>query len=707
MSIRTNILLRVYLAFGLILVLAGAVAVQLYRLQFVQGQKWRAMATKLSTRYETIEAARGNILAVDGSLLATSVPEYEVHMDMLAGGIHDDKVFYGKVDSLALRLSQIFPERSERDFSRLLRDGRRDSARYVLIHRKVSYNDLKKIRTFPLFNLGSSRGGLVLVEQNDRVHPYKSLAARTLGYKNDNVKNGVGLEGAYVNYINGENGRRLVQRVPGGAWIPVNGDDDETPPKEGADIISTIDVNYQDIAQRILKKQLDTTGADYGCVILMEVATGEVRAIANFTKTSDGYEEKLNYAISNAIDPGSTFKLASYMTMFDQHKIDTNSLVDANNGRYDMFYKGKLLKTFRDAEEGNYVMTAKKAFEESSNVSVVKFVLSHYADNPSEFTDNLRNNLHLNEKLQLQIPGEAQPVVKDPHARSWSKLSLPQMAYGYEMKITPLQMLTLYNGVANNGQIISPLFVREIQRMGNTVEQFHTRVINPKMCSDATLGKIKSMLEGVVTEGTGKNVIKNPLYSVAGKTGTAQIANGRSGYGVDKTYQASFCGYFPADHPKYSMIVVINHPTKGAYLAALVAGPVFRQIADRVYASDPDLNHNAQTHYVGNTTPPVVKKGNEKALHQVYNMLNIKTLYASNSISPAAIDTTNGITPEQTEFKNGSVPSVIGMDLSDALYILGNAGYKVSAHGSGAVTSQSVTGGSLIPKGSKITIELQ
>jgi cell division protein FtsI (penicillin-binding protein 3) len=710
MSIRRNILLRVYLAFGLILFLAGAVAVQLCRLQFVQGKKWRGMATKLSTKYEVIPAARGNILAVDGSLLATSVPEYDVHMDMLAGGLHDDKLFYSKVDSLALKLSQLFPDKSEREYSRLLRDGRRDSSRYVLIHHRVSYQDLKKVRMLPLFNLGGTRGGLVLSEQNNRVHPYKSLAVRTLGYKNENVKNGVGLEGAYVNYINGENGRRLVQRVAGGAYIAVNGDEDETPAKEGADIISTIDVNYQDIAQRVLKAQLDSTQADYGCVVLMEVATGEIRAIANFTKKGEhDYEEELNYAISNAIDPGSTFKLASYMTMFDQHKIDTNTLVDANNGRYDMLYKGKLLKTFRDAEQGNYVMTAKRAFEESSNVAVVKFVSSHYQDNPREFTNNLRNNLHLNDKLDLQIPGEAHPLVKDPSARSWSKLTLPQMAYGYEMKITPLQMLTLYNGVANNGELIAPIFVKEIQRAGNTVEQFHARVINPKMCSDETLGKMKAMLEGVVTEGTGKLIIKNPLYAVAGKTGTAQIANGSTGYGVTKTYQASFCGYFPANHPKYSMIVVINHPTRGNYLAAYVAGPVFRKIADRIYASDVTLNHNAPqpTHYVGNTTPPVVKKGDVKALHQVYSMLNIKTLYASNNPSPVGIDTTNGIAAEQTEFKKGAVPSVIGMDLSDALYILGNSGYKVVAHGSGAVTSQSVTGGSLIPKGAKITIELQ
>jgi cell division protein FtsI (penicillin-binding protein 3) len=498
-----------------------------------------------------------------------------------------------------------------------------------------------------------------------------------------------------------------MQRIAGGTWMPVNNGEEEIAPKDGADIISTIDVNYQDVAQDALKKQLVKTQADHGCVIVMEVATGEVRAIANFTRNKEGdYQEKLNYAISDAADPGSTFKLASYMTAFDQHKIDTNTLVNAENGRYDMFYKGKLLKTFRDAEEGNYVITAKKAFEASSNVAVVKFITSHYGDNPREFTDNLYA-LHLNEKLELQIPGEAQPVVKNPSNRSWSKLTLPQMAYGYEMRMTPLQMLTLYNAVANNGKMIAPIFVKEIRRLGNTVEQFHARVINEKVCSDATLGKMKSLLEGVVNEGTGKNVIKNSLYTVAGKTGTAQIANGSSGYGVQKTYQASFCGYFPANHPKYAMIVVINHPTQGSYLAALVAGPVFREIADRIYSSDLEMNQAAPVHLVGNTNMPKVKQGNQKALKQVYTKLGLKPLYASNNSAAGGIDTTNGIAFADINYKSGVVPSVTGMGLSDALYLLGNAGYKVAVHGSGTVISQSVTGGSLIPKGSKIIIELQ
>jgi cell division protein FtsI (penicillin-binding protein 3) len=703
MSIRTNILLRVYLAFGLILLFAAAVVVQLYRVQFVQGKKWKAMSSSRSTQYQTVEAARGNIFSVDMSLLATSVPEYELHMDMLAAGIADDRTFNEKVDSLALKLSRMYGDKSEREYSRILRDARKDGSRYQLIRRKVSYQELKQIRKFPIFNLGKYKGGLIVVSQNKRVLPFRSLAARTIGYKNENVKNAVGLEGAYASYINGESGKRLMQRIAGGIWMPVNNGDEEIAPKEGADIISTIDVNYQDVAQDALKKQLIKTQADHGCVVLMEVATGEIRAIANFTRTKDGnYEEKLNYAISDAADPGSTFKLASYMTAFDQHKIDTNSIVDAQGGKYTI-PKGP---TITDVEH-NYVMTAKRAFEESSNVAAAKFIYTHYNNNPKEFTDKLYS-YHLNEKLGLQIPGEGNPVVKNPKSRSWNKYyTLPEMAYGYEMKITPLQMLAFYNSVANNGKMIAPILVKEIRRLGNTVEQFQARVINEKVCSDATLGKMRSLLEGVVTEGTAKNVIKNSLYTVAGKTGTAQIANGASGYGVKKTYQASFCGYFPANQPKYAMIVVINHPTAGSYLAALVAGPVFREIADRVYASDLEMNQAAPMHYVGNTNSPQIKKGNPKALKQVYAKLGVKQLYASNNAAGNGVDTSNGVAFEDVSYKSGVVPSVTGMGLSDALYLLGNAGYKTTVRGSGSVISQSVTGGSIIPKGSKIIIELQ
>lgn len=703
MSIRTNILIRVYLAFGMILLFAAAVVIQLYRVQFVQGKKWLAMSARVSAKYQTVEAARGNIFSVDMSLLATSVPEYELHMDMLAAGINDDRVFNEKVDSLALKLSELYHDKSSRQYSRMLRDARKDSLRYQLIRHKVSYQELKIVRKFPVFNMGKYKGGLIIEEQNRRVLPFRTLAARTIGYKNENVKNAVGLEGAYSNYINGESGKRLMQRIAGGIWKPVNNGEEEISPKEGADIISTIDVNFQDVAQDALKKRLDSTQADHGCVVLMEVTTGEIRAMANLTRTKDGtYQEKLNYAISDAADPGSTFKLATYMSLLDQHKVDTNTIVNAEGGKY-KFFKGP---TITDTEHDNYEITVKQAFEKSSNVSAAKLVFQHYNNNPSEFTDRLYS-YHLNEKLQLQIQGEGNPVVKNPNSHSWNKYyTLPEMAYGYEMKITPLQMLTFYNSVANNGKMIAPVLVKEIRRLGNTIEQFDARVINEKVCSDATLGKVKSMLEGVVTEGTAKTVLKNTLYSVAGKTGTAQIANNSKGYGA-KTYQASFCGYFPANHPKYSMIVVINHPTRGDYLAAKVAGPVFREIADRVYSSDLEINQATPSHFTGNTNLPQIKKGNVKALKQVYNKLGIKPLYASSNAAGNGVDTSNGIAYEEVSYKSGVVPTVKGMGLSDALYMLGNAGYKVIARGSGIVNAQSVAGGSITPKGSKIIIELQ
>lgn len=703
MGIRTNILMRVYIAFGLILLFAFAVVVQLCRVQFIQGKKWKDMAASLSAQYQTVEAARGNIFSVDGSLLATSVPEYELHMDMMAGGIAEDSVFNDNIDQLAMNLSKMYGDRSAREYSRIFRDARKEGSRYQLLRRRVSYQELKKIKEFPIFKKRKTKNCLIVLQQNKRIRPFHSLAARTIGYKNENVKNAVGLEGAYSSYINGENGRRLMQRIPGGTWMPVD-DDEEIAAKDGADIISTINVNFQDVAQEALMKQLVKSEADHGCVVLMEVAIGEVRAIANFTRTKDGsYEERMNYAISNAIDPGSTFKLASYMTLLDQHKIDTSSIVNAEGGKY-KFPKGP---TITDTEHDNYEMSVKRAFEESSNVAAAKLVTRYYSGNPWEYINKLYS-YHLNEKLGLQIPGEGKPVIKNPSNRSWNKnYSLPEMAYGYEMNLTPLQMLAFYNSVPNNGKLIAPIFVREIRRMGNPIEQFQARVINEQVCSDVTIGKLKGMLEGVVLNGTGKNVIKNKLYSVAGKTGTAQIADGRKGYTAHKTYQASFCGYFPADHPKYSMIVVINNPTKGNYLAALVAGPVFREIADRVYANDMEINQSPATHLVGNTSMPKVKQGNLKALKKVYTKLGVKPLYASANAGAGGVDTSNGIPFEEVRYKNGTVPAVTGMGLSDALYVLGNAGYKVTVRGSGVVTTQSVTGGSLIPKGSRITIELQ
>jgi len=698
MNIRANILLRVYLSFGLIVLLAVAVLVRLCDVQFVEGHKWRAMADSLSTKYINVEAARGNIYSNDGSLLATSVPEYELRMDLYAGGISDNTIFNSKVDSLAMKLSQFFADKTPKEYSRMLRTARRDSVRYLLIKRKVNYQDLKMIRTFPLYNIGKYSGGLMAIQQNKRILPFKNLAARTIGYANENVKNVVGLEGAYGNYINGESGKRLVQRIAGGVWMPVN-EEAEIAPKEGADIISTIDINMQDLAQSALEKQLIVSDADHGTVVLMEVATGEVRAIANFTQVAPGeYKEVFNYAIAGNQDPGSTFKLASYMALIEDELVDTNTMV--GTGTYKV--PGKLIT---DSHGSVGTVSVKRAFEVSSNAAVAQLVNTHYRNNQSKFTEHLYD-WHLNEKMGLQIYGEAQPVVKNPKNTSWNKnLTLPQMAYGYEMQLTPLKMLSFYNAVANNGKYLAPIFVKEIRRLGNPIQQFKARVVNEKICSDRTLKRMQEMLEGVVTEGSGK-LMGSPFYRVAGKTGTAQVADGNRGYRAKKSYQASFCGYFPADKPKYSIIVVINGPKNG-YYGATVAGPVFKEIADRIYASDIQMYNNVSEHLVGNTKSPESKAGQSKAVKKVYNSLGIKTLYAAKSDYFNSIDTSNGIVYEEYSAVKGMMPNVQGMGLKDALYLLGNAGLKTRINGSGKVIAQSVPSGTRIGKGLLVQLELR
>lgn len=699
MNIRANILLRVYIAFGLIVLFAFAVLLRLGDVQFIQGHKWRAMADSLSTKEFKIEAARGNIYSNDGSLLATSIPEYELRMDMLAGGIADEKFFNSKVDSLAMKLSQFFGDKSAKEYSRFLREARQDSARYVLIKRKVSYQDLKVVRTFPLYNVGTYTGGLMVIQRNKRILPFKTLAARTIGYKNENVANGVGLEGAYGNYINGESGRQIMQRITGGNWVPVNRDA-EIAPKDGADIISTIDINMQDLAQNALEKQLIKSKAHHGAVIVMEVATGEIRAVANFTKVEEGvYKEQFNYAIAGNQDPGSTFKLASYMALLEDKLIDTNTMV--RTGWYQI--PGKKIT---DSHPKDEIVTVKSAFENSSNAAIAKLINDNYKADPMKFTDHLYK-WGLNKKLELQIPGEAQPVVKNIEAnKSWNKnMTLPQMAYGYEMQLTPLKMLALYNAVANNGKLIAPIFVKEIRRLGNPIAQFKARVINSKICSDETLAKIKSMLEGVVSNGSGKQVVYNPLYKIAGKTGTAQVADGNLGYKAKKQYQASFVGYFPADKPKYSMIVVINDP-KGEYYGALVSGPVFREVADRIYAGDVQMFNGVNERLVGNTNPPEAKAGQSKATKKVYNAFGIKALYAAKSPYFNTLDTSNGVAYQDNTPVKGVMPNVKGMGLKDAMFLIGNAGLKASVKGSGKVIAQSIQPGSRIGKGLMVQIEL-
>lgn len=675
---------RSYIAFGLIVLFAVAVLVQLFRIQYVEGDQWRAMADSLSMRYVDVEAVRGNIFSSDGSLLASSIPEYDIRMDLLAPGIVEDSVFYTKVDSLAVSLSRFFGDRSSGQYVRALRDARSKGNRYFLIKRNVGHQELKKIRQFPIFNLGRYKGGLIAERKNKRILPFQNLAARTIGYKLPNENVHVGLEGAYGDYIDGTNGKRLVQRIAGGVWMPVNREE-EIVPVDGSDIISTIDVNMQDMAQRALEKQLIESDADNGCVILMEVATGEIRAVANFTKDTDGvYREKFNYAIAQSAEPGSTFKLASYLVALEDGVVDTGTMVETGNGTYQVYRH-----TIRDTRAYGTI-SVKHAFEVSSNAAITKIIHSNYKENPAAFTKKL-HAIGLNNPLGLQIPGEGMPLIKTPDNKSWSGLSLPQMAYGYELKMTPLQMLAFYNAVANDGVFLAPLFVKEIRHLGNTVQQFKAKVLNSRIASPRTIRKLQDMLAGVVENGTGKSM-QTPNYTIAGKTGTAQMADGAAGY-RNRKYQSSFAGYFPAENPKYSMIVVIQNPKNG-YYGASVAGPVFRELADMVYANDLEMHDSFRELYLGDLggtrfAPSALPS--DFTFAQNLDQDELHQGLATRSTTP---------------IRYGVVPDVTRMGLSDALFALESAGCRVVPKGKGKVVRQSVAPGTPINAGATIEIAL-
>ena len=709
MNIRKTILMRVYLAFGLMVFGALLVFGKLLHLQYVDGDQWREMADSLTIRERVVEAARGNIYSNDGSLLATSVPEYDIRFDAMAIPSEHNDVFNARVDSLAINLAKYFGDRSSRQYLTQLKEARAKKQRYVLIKRAVSHQQLKDLKKFPLFkNFKAEKkrfsSSLIAVRENKRILPFTNLAARTIGYKNtkgDTVR--VGLEGAYGDYIEGKSGVQLMQRIAGGVWIPVNREM-EIAPTDGSDIIATIDVNMQDMAQRALEKQLQISNADNGCVVLMEVQTGEIRAIANFTKDGEGiYREKFNYAIAQGADPGSTFKVASYLVALDDKKVDLNTVVDVGNGTYKV--PSHTIKDSHAPKKSR--MTVLEAFEESSNVAVAKLINQHYGANPEKFTGKL-HEWGLNQPLGIQIPGEATPWVKMPDSRSWSKLSLVQMAYGYELKLTPLQTLTLFNAVANNGKMVAPLFVKEIQHLGQPVKKFEARVINKQIASPEAIKSMQTMMKGVMDEGTGKR-LKSPLYTSAGKTGTAQMADGSRGYG-QRRYQSSFAGYFPAENPKYSMIVVIRNPRNG-YYGGSVAGPVFRELADMVYANDLSLHHTfdqRQVNVAGEKVPYTLR-GSKEATAKVYEKLGFKTVNWNAIVRSEKDSSGAGATPTSfaiNEVKEGVVPNVKGMGLVDAIFAMENAGYKTTVRGKGKVINQSLAAGQRLKAGTHVLIEL-
>jgi cell division protein FtsI (penicillin-binding protein 3) len=700
MEIKKDIMWRIYLVFACFLLFGIAILVQIFRIQFVQGDYWRSRADSLSTQIRSIEASRGNIFSSDGSLLATSVPIYDVRMDLKADGLTNE-TFDKNIDSLSLCLASLFQDKSRAEYNHELRAARNEGSRYYLIQKNVHYTDLQKLKRFPLFRLGKYKGGLVVEQRNIRELPFKELAQRTIGTLRD-IKP-VGIEAAFDGNLQGASGSRLMQRIAGGVWMPLN-DKEEVEPKDGNDIITTIDVNIQDVAESALERHLRKNNADHGCVAVMEVATGNIVAIANLSKTSsDTYEENFNYVIAEATEPGSTMKLASLLAGIDDGLIDLNEVIDVGNGY--MTYCGQQMRDAHAPRKPK--LTVKEAFMTSSNVGISKIITRYYSKHQQDFLDKL-TSFGLNSKLGLQIEGEGRPRIKNSKDKDWNPcVSLPWTSIGYEVLISPMQTLTFYNAIANNGRMVKPKFVKEIRYHGQLVKAFPTEIILDSIVSPSTIAKAHELLEAVVDSGTGK-ALRNPHYKIAGKTGTAQIQKPKFGYDkTHMTYQASFAGYFPADRPKYSCIAVVYAPSSGEYVGGAVSAPIFKEIADKVFSNEMDLHKELAAADTDAQKIPESKAGQQKDLNHVLAYLNVNALSRNADaswVSTAVSDAGVMMTERKTQY--GAVPNVLGMGIRDAIYLLENSGLNVKVSGKGSVRKQSLDPGTKIQKGQKIVIEL-
>lgn len=657
-----HIAYRIYIVAFFMLIIAIAIAVKLTNIQWVEGEYYRNLAKERTVKNFVIPANKGNIYSSDGSLLATSIPNYTLRFDAMAPKAED---FNKNLQPLCDSLSKLLKRPAQYYKTELLK-ARSNKNRYYLLARNLSYTEYMKIKSFPLFNKGAYKGGLITEQKTVREHPIGLVAERTIGYeriKPNGEPDGKGIEWAFKDYLNGKDGKRLMQKMAKGQWKPIR-DENEVEPQDGFDIISTIDVYIQDIAHHALLKQLEYYEAEHGCVVVMETETGHVKAISNLGRNEDGqYTETINYAVSESHEPGSTFKLLDLIALFEDRLADTNTVYDSRGGEISYFNR-----RVRDSKKGGYgKISLAKGFEVSSNTVLVQAVYENYKNNPKKFVEHI-NRMKLNQPLGLQIKGEGKPIIPQPGAKNWYGTTLPWMAYGYGVSMTPLQTLTLYNAIANNGEMVKPIFVSEIKEWNKPIKQFDKEVINPQIASKETIDKVKVVLENVVKRGTGSKLYSKD-FSMAGKTGTAQV-----GY-ADKAnlyYASSFVGYFPADEPKYSCIVVVHKPSKSkGYYGADVSRPVFKRIAQKVFTDVPSTNE------IKNLEKPIPLQ--EKSY---------ETFYTNSS----------------KEMK--TIPNVKGMSGMDAIALLENLKVKVKVIGVGKVKKQSIQPGEALRKNSTIILEL-
>ncbi len=707
MEIKNDILWRVYLCFLGIVLLSVFVLGKAFYIQQVQGSYWKGMGDSLQLKYLPIDAERGSIYSEDGNMLSTSIPVFDVYVDFAADGLREKqgKRFKENIDSLSYNLARLFNDKPAADYKKQLQLAYKNKDRYFPLKKKISFEEYRLLRNFPLVRQGRNKSGFIVDTRDKRINPYVLLANRTIGLSRLNAKKNVGLELTYDSMLRGTTGQRLM-RYSAGSYMPVIGA--ELDPVNGKDIITTLDTYMQDVAENALMKMVQGNNSMHGTAIIMETATGKIKAIANLGKQADGtYIEDLNYGIGKATEPGSIFKLATLISLIEDKHVTINSIVDCEGG-VKSFYGLRI----KDSHLGTGKITVKEAFLRSSNVAFASLAQQYYQNEPSKFVEHLQH-FRLNKMTGIDIVASSgKPTIKTPANRSWSKTTIPYMAHGYEELVTPLHMLMLYNAVANNGKMMRPYLVNSIKDYGVDIKKIEPEILVDQICSEETLRQVKECLRAVVdsTHGTGHRILFDSLYSISGKTGTAVTALDNRGYNKgNKIYQASFIGFFPSDNPIYSMAVVIQNSRESKLIyGADVSGTVFKEISDRLY-----------TRFIGTMGVPTFistdsllynSQGIKNDLQSIFSFMNIgfkdsaaggywRNMQMKNN---AAFMNTPNYTTTQTRI----TPLVIGMGLKDAVYLLENKGLSIQVQGRGRVVDQSLAAGTNFIKGQKISLLL-
>jgi len=684
---RKIILMRAYVALSLLIVFVVAIFAAAIKLQMGTDKVFAEQMSEKNTRIKEVEALRGNIYADDGSLLATSVPKYDVIFDLRADGL-TTKIFLAKIDSFSQLCANMFPERNASAWKEYLIKHRERRTRYLKIAKDLGYEQIKAIKTWPIARDGKFKGGVWYEEKGKRMYFMGDLAKRTIGYIKD--KTSVGLEGAFDTLLRGKNGRIMQQRMSGQIWRPIQIGNNQ-PPVNGKDIVTTLDVRIQDIAQYSLQKGLEAESADHGCVIVMETKTGAIKAIANLTRGEDNkYHETQNYAVSEFTEPGSTFKVVSAIALLEDGYVKPNDSIDNNWGKWTWYDK-----PWSDSKKPpKRFYTLSECLQYSSNIGTSKFVMQHYKKNPEKFTNHILD-LGLHIKPKFDIPSSNNPIIPTPDDASWSGTSLPSLSIGYSSNLSPLQVLMLYNTIANKGKMMQPYMVKEIRLEGQSLSKIEPIVLKEKAFSAATAAAVTNMLVQVVDHGTAKE-IKSENYKIAGKTGTSWLNKGIGGYNEEnnKQFQASFAGFFPANNPEYTIVVVVNNPKSGKYSGAQIAAPIFKNISDRIYSIH--IKVQPAIHVASLPQVPGILKGDLQKTKLVLNELGISSkLLPSDSgviTKVGYIESTkeaHSLNLKPVMVTPGFMPDLKGMGLRDALKILSELGLNANYVGYGRITEQS------------------